>query len=298
MRVTKNLTIAIGVRIFLAASVFPIEAFNENLLLYLSFDSGDAKVASDLTGKTRGGIINGGAKIVHGIRGKALELDGESGYLKIELTPDMIEAERNSFTAELWLKTRAVGPDIAVEQPVKRLRGYLVFGGYGPDEHFHGHWSMFLQNGGDLSFYTMNVNSHTSGGPQGVVADNTFHLNDGEWDHIAAVRDEDAKEIRLYINGRLVGAESERNRSLNKADGGRRHIWIGIHIPNHAEQTGTGFFPGTVDEVRFWNNSHDPRGRGAIHDARGGSVGEAVFELGRDQIEACRVLGLKNNRDL
>ena len=112
---------------------------------------------------------------------------------------------------------------------------------------------MFLQNGDNLSFYTMNVNSHTSGGPQGVVADNAFHLNDGEWHHIAAVRDEDAKEIRLYINGRLVGAEGERNRSLNRADGGRKHIWIGVHIPNHAEQTGTGFFPATVDEVRFWN---------------------------------------------
>ena len=119
MRVTKNLTIAISVCIFWVASVFPVNAINENLLLYLSFDSGDAKVARDLTGKTKGGIINGGGKIVQGIRGKALELDGESGYLEIELTPDMIEAERNSFTAELWLKTRAVAPDIAVEQPVK-----------------------------------------------------------------------------------------------------------------------------------------------------------------------------------
>ena len=253
MKVTKILAIAMGAFIFLVTSVFPANAVNENLLLYLSFDSGDREVARDLTGKTKGGIINGAAKIVPGLRGKALELDGGSGYVEIELTPEMIEAERNSFTAELWLKTKAEGPEIAVEQPVKRLRGYLVFGGYGPEEHFHGHWSMFLQNGNNLSFYTMNVNSHTSGGPQGVVADNTFHMNDGEWHHIAAVRDEDAKEIRLFINGRLVGAEDERNRSLNKADGGRKHIWIGIHIPNHAEQTGTGFFPATVDEVRFWN---------------------------------------------
>ena len=253
MRVTNNLAIAMGACICLVASVSSVKAVNENLLLYLSFDSGDGKVARDLTGKTKGGVINEGARIVPGLRGKALELDGESGYVQIELTPEMIEAERNSFIAELWFKSKAVGPEIAVEQPVKRLRGYLVFGGYGPEEHFHGHWSMFLQNGNNLSFYTINVNSHTSGGPQGVVADNTFHLNDGEWHHIAAVRDEDAKEIRLFINGRLVGAEDERNRSLNKADDGRKHIWIGIHIPNHAEQTGTGFFPATVDEVRFWN---------------------------------------------
>ena len=236
MKVTKNPAIAMGACICLVASVSSVKAVNENLLLYLSFDSGDGKVARDLTGKTKGGIINWGAKIVPGLRGKALELDGESGYLQIELTPEMIEAERNSFTAELWFKSKAVGPEIAVEQPVKRLRGYLVFGGYGPEEHFHGHWSMFLQNGNNLSFYTINVNCHTSGGPQGVVADNTFHLIDGGWHHIAAVRDEDAKEIRLFINGRLVGAEDERNRSLNKADGGRKHIWIGIHIANHAEQ--------------------------------------------------------------
>ena len=55
MKTTKILTIAIGVCIFLAASVLPVKAFNENLLLYLSFDSGDAKVARDLTGKTKGG---------------------------------------------------------------------------------------------------------------------------------------------------------------------------------------------------------------------------------------------------
>ena len=148
------------------------------MLLYRSFDSGDAKVARDLTGKTKGGIINGVAKIVQGIRGKALELDGASGYLEIELTPDMVEAERNSYTAELWLKTKAQAPDVAVYRLVKRLRGHLVFGGYGPEEHFYGHWSMYLQNGDNLSFYTINISSHTSGGPQRVVADNTFHLND------------------------------------------------------------------------------------------------------------------------
>ena len=151
VKTTKNLAIAMGACIFLVAAVLPAKAANENMRLYLSFDSGDREVARDLTGKTKGGDINGGAKIVPGIRGKAMELDGGSGYLQIELTPEMIEAERNSFTAELWLKTKADAPEIAVEQPVKRLRGYLVFGGYGPEEHFHGHWSMFLQNGNNLS---------------------------------------------------------------------------------------------------------------------------------------------------
>ena len=128
MRTTKILFITIATCTFLIVSLSPVKAVNENLLLYLSFDSGDGKLARDLTGKTKGGVINRGTKIVQGIRGKALELDGESGYLEIELTPDMIEAERNAFTAELWLKTKAEGPEIAVDQPVKRLRGYLVFG--------------------------------------------------------------------------------------------------------------------------------------------------------------------------
>ena len=215
------------------------------------------QVVEDLTGKTKGGNVKGGTEIVPGKRGRALKLDGESGYVEIELTPEMIEAERNSFTAELWLQTRADGPEVAVDQAVKRLRGHLIFGGYGPDEHFHGHWSMFLRNGSELDFFTLNVNEHTSGGGRESVVADKMKINDGEWHHLVAVRDEDNKEIRAYIDGKSVGKQDEFKRSLNKAEGGRTKIWLGIHIPGHGEwgEMGTGYFPATIDEIRFWGKA-------------------------------------------
>ena len=85
----------------LSLGIVPLKPLMRTCCSIFLSTAATGKVARDLTGKTKGGIINGGAKIVPGLRGKALELDGGSGYLQIELTPEMIEAERNSFTAEL-----------------------------------------------------------------------------------------------------------------------------------------------------------------------------------------------------
>ena len=96
--------------LFLIAASLPAHALDESLLLYLTFDSDTGKVARDATGKTQGGKIIGGAKVItSGAHSRALELNGVNGYVEIELSPEMIEAERDSFTAELWMQTRAQG---------------------------------------------------------------------------------------------------------------------------------------------------------------------------------------------
>ena len=245
----RNLFIAITMSLLLITLVCPVKAFDEDMLLYLSFDNDLGAIAKDQTGKTKGGTIIGGVEWVAGHSDKALELDGESGYVEIELTPEMIEAERNSFTAELWLRTEAEGPQ-ADAPPVRRFLGFLIFGGYGPEEHFKGHWSIYLVDGDNFRFFTLSVNSHTSAGPDGVIT-NEPKINDGQWHHIAAVRDEDAKEIRAYIDGELVGKTGDITRSLNSrpedVDKIRDKIWLGIHKDS--------FLPGTIDEVRFWGKA-------------------------------------------
>ena len=228
----------------------PVKAFNEDLLLYLSFDKDVGAVARDLTGKTKGGTIIGGAEWVAGHSGKALELDGESGYVEIELTPEIIEAERNSFTVELWLKTEAVGPKVEEEAPVVDDLGLLIFGGNGPEGHGKGHWSMFLFDDHKFRFCVANVNTSTGNTSEGVITDDP-KINDGQWHHIAAVRDEDAKVIRGYIDGKLVGEAKDFTKSLNSrpedVDKIRDKIWLGIHRES--------FLPGTIDEVRFWSGA-------------------------------------------
>ena len=259
-RIRTNLFIAIAAGVFFVMAILPIEAFDDSLLLYLPFDGVTGGVAQDLTGKTKGGKIIGGTKIVQGKRGRALELDGETGYVEIGLTPELIEAERDSFTAELWLMTTAKAPKVP-EAVVSGFHGHLIFGGHGPDGHNKGHWSMFFFSDIDgddkFRFAAVNVFVASGNGTPGVIAEKP-KLNDGKWHHIAGVRDEAAKELRAYIDGEFVGRAGDFSRALNdKPDSvkARKQIWMGIHAVGDGGNPGTGFFPARYDEVRFWNRA-------------------------------------------
>ena len=263
-----NLFIAMATGVLFVAVVLPINAFDDSLLLYLPFDDSTGGIARDLTCKTRGGKIIGGTKIVQGKHGRALQLDGETGYVEIGLTPELIEAERNSFTAELWLMTTAKAPNVP-EDVVRGFHGHLIFGGHGPDGHNKGHWSMFffsdIDGDNKFRFAAVNVFVASGNGTPGVIADKP-KLNDGEWHHVAGVRDEDAKELRAYIDGEFIGRAGDFSRALNDkpdSDKARKKIWMGIRALGDGGNPGTGFFPARYDEVRFWNrpmNDEEIRG--------------------------------------
>lgn len=255
-----NLFIAMATSALFIATVLPINAFDDSLLLYLPFDDSTGGVAQDLTGKTKGGKIIGGTKIVQGKRGKALELDGETGYVEIGLTPELIEAERDSFTAELWLMTTAKAPKVP-EAVVSGFHGHLIFGGHGPNGHNKGHWSMFFFSDIDgddkFRFAAVNVFVASGNGTPGVIAEKP-KLNDGKWHHIAGVRDEAAKELRAYIDGEFVGKAGDFSRALNSKpnqETARRELWLGIHAVGDGNNPGNGLFPARYDEVRFWNRA-------------------------------------------
>ena len=255
-----NLSIAITFAILLLAAVLPINAFDDSLLLHLPFDGVTGGVARDLTGKTNGGKIIGGTKIVQGKRGRALQLDGETGYVEIGLTPELIEAERDSFTVELWLMTTAKAPRVP-EDVVRGFHGHLIFGGHGRNGHNKGHWSMFFFSDIDgddkFRFAAVNVFVASGNGTPGVIAEKP-KLNDGEWHHIVGVRDEAAKELRAYIDGKFVGRAGDFSRALNDkpdSEKARKQIWMGIHAVGDGGNPGAGFFPARYDEVRFWNRA-------------------------------------------
>ena len=68
------------------------------------------------------------------------------------------------------------------------------------------------------------------GGKPGVIVDRP-KINDGEWHHIAGVRDEDNKHLRVYIDGNLAGEAEDLTRSLNSKPGddkARTKIWLEI----------------------------------------------------------------------
>ncbi len=230
----------------LVATALPTHALDESLLLYLTFDSDTGRIAKDTTGKTKGGKLVGGTKtITSGVRSRALELNGVNGYVEIELSPEMIEAERDSFTAELWMQTRAQG----IPEAGQWFIGLGIFGGFGPKDHFQGHWTLFMLENDILQFNVVNASQHSNDGKDGVLIDRPV-VNDGAWHHVVAVRDEDNKQLRVYIDGALAGEAQDITRALNsKSDDpkARRKIWLG----NHLEV----FWSVKFDEVRFWNKA-------------------------------------------
>jgi hypothetical protein len=256
MREKRNLFIAMTTSLLLVTLVCPVKAFEESLLLYLSFDGArKGAVVKDLTGKTKGGTIIGGAQSVSGKYNRGLKLDGKSGYVEIELTREMIEAERNSFTAQLWLKTTvALGPPFQWG-----VDGFLLFGGSGPDEHKEGQWSMLLSvwgvedpmafDGLNFRFCVTNAAISMHGAGPGIITDSP-RINDGKWHHLVAVRDKDAKVTRAYIDGELVGEIRDLTKSLNRR---RDKLWLGILERRGVDEKS--FLPATIDEVRFWGKA-------------------------------------------
>ena len=244
----KNLFFGMATAILLIAVAFPVESLDDSLLLYLTFDNDTEGFTTDVTGKTKGGKFVGGTRVIPtGVHARALQLNGTNGFVEIELTDEMIEAERNSFTAELWIQTEAKG--IPPPEDVERFVGLGIIGGFGPKTHFQGHWSILLLNEDFLRFFVVNVNSFVNDGKDGVIAERP-KINDGVWHHIAAVRDEDSKQLRLYIDGNLAGEAQDLTRSLNSKPGddkARTKIWLG----NHLEV----FYPVKFDEVRFWSKA-------------------------------------------
>ena len=245
-RTEANWLIGLTVGLIFVAMTLPVHALDDSLLLYLTFDNITDKVARDTTGKTKGGKLFGGTKTVtSGVRSRALELNGTDGYVEIELSPEMIEAERDSFTAEFWMQTRAQG----IPEAGQWFIGLGIFGGFGPKDHFHGHWTLFLLANDILQFNVVNASQHSNDGRDGVLIEKPV-VNDGAWHHVVAVRDEDSKQIRVYIDGDLAGEALDITRGLNsKPDDpkARRKIWLG----NHLEV----FWSVKFDEVRFWNRA-------------------------------------------
>lgn len=218
--VLKEIQLLMLVATFLIALALPVKAANKDLLLYLSFDE-EGEVAKDETGKTEGGNIIGGVEWVEGRFGKALELDGESGYVEIELTPELIFTEESSFTAELWLKFQEV-PDSCG-----------ILGTYGP-EAVTPFWNL-----------TMLASREFEWGGRDSDSTSAFATveapDDGEWHHVAGVRDGKDKVFRLYLDGELVDEVEDPTKNI---DNGQGKIWLGNHMNR--------FWPVTLDEVRIW----------------------------------------------
>ena len=91
MAAKQNLFVGMATFILLIVVALPVESLDDNLLFYLTFDNDTGRATTDVTGRTKGGKLVGGTKVIPtGVHGRALQLNGTSGFVEIELTDEMI----------------------------------------------------------------------------------------------------------------------------------------------------------------------------------------------------------------
>jgi hypothetical protein len=186
---------------------------------YYRFDDGTAK---DITWRKSQGVLSGGTSFVPAVSGKGLQLDGTNGVLT---TPAGLSM-RDSFTVSGWAKlSRDDKVATIVSQDGDRMSGFA------------------LQYRPDLKRWVFGAASSDSDNASLVYAASLVQPKINEWTHVTGVYDFAGRQLRLYVDGQLVG--SRNNVVLWRATG---KTVIGREKTNGQP---SGFFPGTVDEIRY-----------------------------------------------
>jgi len=200
-------------------------AMPEGLVLYLSFDDDANDVIEDLSGNGNDGE-NHDAKPVEGIHGMALEYSGVNTWVTVPDTPDLNFGDGESLTAICWAKV--VGPPSGQGN---LLAKYAVGAGTTP---FYG---MFHNATNQVHAYLRD------GGGTLVDPWSESAINDEQWHHLALVRDTDAGNVYLYVDGNLDFEVADPTGDLSND--------VPLSIGRHS----TEFLVGIVDEVMVFRRA-------------------------------------------
>ncbi|TCO59398.1 concanavalin A-like lectin/glucanase superfamily protein [Actinocrispum wychmicini] len=138
----------------------------------------------------RHGTLNGGASYTpQGALGSAIQLDGVDDHVS---APNAIRNDAG-FTVSAWVKpSSGRGPRAAVSQDGAMFPGFVL-------------WHRALADGTD-SKWVFGVPTSTTTDKGVVMASSPVGMPQlNTWTHLAGVRDPGSGQIRLYVNGVLVG---------------------------------------------------------------------------------------------
>ena len=190
----------------------------QDLVLHLSFDELNGKVAKDLSEFGNDATFKGNPKLIEGVFGKALEFDGKTaGQIPDHASLDIVDA----ITIEFWANIKG-GEAIqsGVEKGIAWVPGLYNLAA--------------LYNGGTiLQFFDLpDVCNDENIGPS---------IQDGEWHFLAGIWDGD--DILLYIDGELEADMPCKGELKPNND----PLFIGA-------RGGSGrFLTGALDEIKVYN---------------------------------------------
>ena len=217
--------------VMVVSSTMNGQAFpKEGLVLHLSFDQStiQAKTAKDLSKEGNDAIINGGAKVVAGKFGDALEFDGKDDFVEVPLKPSITFSKGDSLTVQAWVKTDDKPP-----------QNDGIVGNYRPATDALWVVSVSGDNAADRGKMGFSVRDKGRANSAGVRS--ADFLNDDKWHHLAGVRDQKEKKIRFYVDGTLIGEQTDNTQDINSG----QSIWIGEHLNR--------YYKGLIDDVKVWN---------------------------------------------
>jgi lysophospholipase L1-like esterase len=165
-----------------------------------------------------------------GLVGGAQNFNGSSNYITVTDDPSLDWAYNSSFTIEVWAKfTNVSGQN-------KVMIGRDDGGGG------HPHWWLGAQSGTGYALF--NLLDTNGNGP--FVLGSTA-LNNDEWHHIVAVRDESVDMNRLYVDGAKVDSTSH-----NYTAGFEATTTLGIGYMAYNSNPSY-YYDGLLDEIAIYN---------------------------------------------
>lgn len=184
-----------------------------NLHMDESSWSGTSGEVKDYSGDGNHGTANGGATTTAGKVGNAGNFDGVDDYVDCGNVTEFNSS--NPFSMSVWIKTTQSTDGQIVDRGVSHVA------------------ELQLESSGQVHFWVEDASDADKYVKTNVV-------NDGEWHHIVGVYD--GTYIKVYQDGILIQSLDITGFSIyyNSAD----HVYIGYGD--------TGYFSGTIDEVRIY----------------------------------------------
>lgn len=201
----------------------------------------EAEDATDSFG-TNDATLQGTATLAAGLDGQAFSLDGTAGYVSVPTSTDL-DLSSDAFTIEGWINPTLSG-DGNLHTIIDRS-----------DDNAAVDYRLAIHTDGRLRVDVGDLNST-------VFSSET--VSTGRWTHVAATQNADTDEIRLYIDGRVVGTGVSGASATST-----QNLLIGARNDFLGNPTQLEFFAGLIDDVGIYSRALDAAEILAVANARG-----------------------------
>lgn len=205
-----------------------------------SFDDATDGLVPDLSGNGNGCRLLNGAVLGIGMKGHALQLNGQGAGAKVEDSPFLHIGKGQSFAISFFLKLARSVPGVIMKKGAgKSLSIIADKGGYGN------------------LFPVPSIRFELATSACGCSARTSVDLADGKWHHVVTVRDASEEVTLVYIDGKYEGSGSG---FLPEDIATPDPLFFGVSASGAGNEFAGSAAPldGMIDEVSFYDGALTP----------------------------------------